>query len=381
MLNKNNIEVYSSPNALEITLKWFTPKAIFLAFFSLFWMGFMAVWYGISFGVGAPLIVYIFPIVHLAAGLYLSYITLCSFFNKSYVDIRDGYLTVTHKPIPWWKGNLDIPANELKQLYVHQTTKSGKNGTTYGYVLRAKLFNGKDIEVLAIPELSSLQLKQIEEHVENHLGIEDESVKGEYERSRSKSQSEKPRKQRRSFSNTIFAPLYFLKNGDALNFKNEELELINITQFDWSDGNTDKYFQCVNYQKQEQLIYVEQNLSLLDAFASEKLSLLDVGNFVFDTKNPEDSIEYKGKVYLLTESKQGKKFLSSSQRSFEAKQWKYQAKDGLSSIRVTASDKTIQYSLFTRLIENDFDTKLDLDKFPDREIDYRSNNFDDEDFV
>ena len=136
-----------------------------------------------------------------------------------------------------------------------------------------------------------------------------------------------------------------------------------------------------NYQKQERLIYIEQNLSLLNAFEVQKLSLLDVGNFVFNTKLPEDSIEYKEEVYFLAEGKQGKKFISSSQRNFEAESWRYHSKDKSSIIQVVASESTIQYSLLKRLSENDIDTNLNLDDFPNREIDFRSNELDEEDFV
>ncbi len=381
MSNSNKIDVYSSPEALEITFKWFSPKAIFMAVFCTFWFGFLAFWYFIAFSTGGPLIMKLFPILHVLAGLAVLYSTLCMFLNKTYVDVRDNYLTVTHKPIPWYKGSLDVPADELKQLYVSQKTHRGKNGVSYSYILNAKRYNGTDIEVLAIPELTSLQLKQIEEYIENHIGIEDEPVKGEYQSAQPVPKSESARKQRRAFSDSNFAPLYFLKNGDAFTIKGEDLDLINVTQYDWSDGNTDKYFQFVNYQKQEQLIYVEQNLSLLNAFSVKKLSLLDVGNFVFNQKVPEDSIEYLGNEYLLVTAKQGKKFVSTSQRNFNTKKWVYKSKDESSSIQVVASEKTIQYSLLTMLAESDVESNLNLDEFPEREIDYRSNELDDEDFV
>jgi len=89
--------------------------------------------------------------------------------------------------------------------------------------------------------------------------------------------------------------------------------------------------------------------------------MLDVGNFVFNTKAPEDSIEYKGELYLLQDGKQGLKFTSSSQRNFEIKKWRYQSKDGDSLIQVIASENTIQYSLLEKISENDIETQLDLD--------------------
>jgi len=258
MPDDNKIDVYSSPDALEITLKWFSPKSIFLAFFLLFWFGFIGFWYFMAFSSGGPLVMFLIPLIHLVVGLVLLYTVLCSFLNKSFVDIRHEMLSVTHKPIPWWKGGLEIPMSELKQLYVEQIVKNGKNGVSYSYKLRAKLIDGNDKVILGIPHMTSLQLKKIEEHIENYLGIEDEPVKGEYQPASRTKGKDSARKQRRSFSDSNFSSLYFLSKGDEITLSSEDLELVNIEQYDWSDGNTDKYFQFVNYQKQERLIYIEQ---------------------------------------------------------------------------------------------------------------------------
>ena len=114
MLGDKKLEVYQDRDRLEITLKWFTPIALFLLFFTVIWNAFLVFWYSMAISGGAWIMV-LFPILHVAVGVYLTYYTLCLFFNKTFIDISGDYLTIRHTPIPWWKGNRRIPVNAIEQ--------------------------------------------------------------------------------------------------------------------------------------------------------------------------------------------------------------------------------------------------------------------------
>jgi hypothetical protein len=126
MLNTNKLHVIEDQQGLSIQFAWFSPTAIFLAFFCLVWFGFLTFWYTMAGATGAPLLFFIFPLIHVAVGLGLGYYTLCLFFNKTYIDIHDHHLWVHHTPIPWWKGNVNIAVQDIEQVYVKEKKQKTK---------------------------------------------------------------------------------------------------------------------------------------------------------------------------------------------------------------------------------------------------------------
>src|SRR5258706_3290578 len=86
---------------LRIHWRWFAASYIFLAFFCVAWDSFLIFWYSIAFGHdGAPWIMKIFPIGHVAVGVGITYATLCGFLNTTTVTAGQDALTVSHGPLP-----------------------------------------------------------------------------------------------------------------------------------------------------------------------------------------------------------------------------------------------------------------------------------------
>ena len=166
---------------LTITRRWYTHAVWFLLVFCIFWDGFLVVWY--TAGIGAMLsgqgdgmmwLMLVFPVLHVAVGLGLTYAVLCMFLNKTVIKVSMGELTVRHGPVPVW-GNHQVLTCDLKQLYCTETIHHTKNGCNTTYNVLALVQGGKKLTLLSGLD----QLDQglfIEQQIEQHLRIPDERV-------------------------------------------------------------------------------------------------------------------------------------------------------------------------------------------------------------
>jgi hypothetical protein len=165
--------------ALTVKYRWFSPKYIFLAVFCLFWNGFLVFWYSMAFVSGSRVML-LFPLLHVAAGIGLTYATIAGFVNTTTLRI-DGYrLRVTHHPLPWGRG-VDLAIGDVQQLFCDERISRGRNGPSYTYNLNAMLRDGsrrKVVSGLDTPELPIF----LEQHAEEWMGIRDEAVAGELPR-------------------------------------------------------------------------------------------------------------------------------------------------------------------------------------------------------
>lgn len=156
---------------------WKSPAMWFLVIFCIFWDGFLLFWYSIAFGTDSPLIMKLFPLIHVAVGLGLTYFAVCMFVNRTFVGVSGGRLTVTHTPLPW-PGNRAMPAGEIEQLYCFERVSHGKNGTSVTYEVNAVQRGGTKVKLvggLQEPE----QALFLEQEIERALGIADRRVPGE----------------------------------------------------------------------------------------------------------------------------------------------------------------------------------------------------------
>lgn len=382
MFGQKKLEVYEDRNALAITLKWFTPIAIFLLFFTIVWDGFLVFWYSLAFSGEAPWIMGLFPVVHVAVGVYLTYYTLCLLFNKTFIDIAGNYLTVVHKPIPWWRGNRKVPVNAISQLYVVEKKSSGKNGTTYTYELRAKMYDQNDIEILALDGASAEDVQRIEGHLEKFLGINDEPVKGEYGRGDMPLLPVvQPRRQARNFADPALSTVYLAREGSDIDLKNEGLQVGSIVQFDWDDGNSDKLLQLISPEGEERLLFLEQKNALLKAYQERELNLFETNLPRFQLDNPPASIKVGEAEYFPTHFKTGKYFSTGSASSVDVKQWHYATRNQLSFLRIVNFGQSLNLYQGEALQASDFRDSLDLDRPPRREPETRTRGWKEEDLV
>jgi hypothetical protein len=175
---------------LTISWSWFTPSIFFLLFFCIFWDGFLIAWYSIVLGVGVfgmgnagpaggipALLMALFPILHVAVGVGLTYFVIASFVNRTRVRVDRGELSIHHGPIPF-PGNKILSTANLTQFYCTETVSNRRRGYSVSYDLNAVQADGTKVKLLTgLTELE--QALYLEQRLEKFLGIENERVPGE----------------------------------------------------------------------------------------------------------------------------------------------------------------------------------------------------------
>lgn len=168
---------------LVILRKWWNPKFIFLTFFVIAWDAFLFGWYYMAFTETAPdpfnWLMIVFPIIHLAVGLGLTYYTIAGYINKTIVVVGQGSLSITHDPM-WWPGNKSYSSAQIDQIFIQKDERtSNKSGTkTIYYSVWATDTDNNSKKLLGL--LDHKQEALYFEHIlEKELRIEDKPVQGE----------------------------------------------------------------------------------------------------------------------------------------------------------------------------------------------------------
>ena len=175
----NSLITWDDGHGLTLQYRWFSPKFIFLALFCLFWDGFLLFWYVVAIGSG-NLLMTIFPILHVMAGIALTYWTVAGFVNTTTVLIDGSRLRVTHHPLPWGKP-VELRMFQVKQLFCDEKISRGENGPSYNYNLNARLHDG--VRRTLVSGLDSPEIPlYLEQHAEEWMQLRDEPVAGELSR-------------------------------------------------------------------------------------------------------------------------------------------------------------------------------------------------------
>jgi hypothetical protein len=115
-----------------------------------------------------------------AAGIFITYMTIAGFVNTTTLRI-DGYrLRVTHHPLPWGRP-VDLGIGNVQQLFCDERISRGKNGPSYTYNLNALLRDGTRRKIVSGLDAAELPIF-LEHHAEEWMGIRDEPVAGELPR-------------------------------------------------------------------------------------------------------------------------------------------------------------------------------------------------------
>jgi hypothetical protein len=174
-----SVTVSEGDGALTVEHRWFGPKYIFLTLFCLFWDGFLVAWYFIALHTGNLLFV-LFPLIHVAVGIVLTYATVAGYVNRTTLRIDGSRLAVRHHPLPW-PGNTELAAADVRQLFCEERISRSRNGPSYTYNLVALLADGSRKKVVAGLDSPSVPLF-LEQHAEAWMRIGDQAVAGELPR-------------------------------------------------------------------------------------------------------------------------------------------------------------------------------------------------------
>lgn len=165
---------------IEMERRWFTPAVFFMLFFCIGWDSFLVFWYSMALQPGAPWIMGVFPIAHLAIGVGLTYTTLATLFNKTRIKVDRGLVSVTHGPLPW-TGQISLSADEIDQLFCKEKVSSRRNVPRLRYEVWAVLRRGESKRIGA-EGLDQDQALFIEQEIERALNIKPRAVAGEITR-------------------------------------------------------------------------------------------------------------------------------------------------------------------------------------------------------
>lgn len=165
---------------IEILRKWFSNQFLFLTGFVVFWDGILFMLYS-RLTLDSPPMALAFPLLHVGVGVGLTYYVLAGWLNRTHIYVGQGRLEVRHAPIPW-RGNLNIEATVLKQIYAKEATKTLRSWSRYstatGYEVRAVTKDGRNIKIVGGLNIQE-QAIYIEQQIEKYLRIEDRAVPGE----------------------------------------------------------------------------------------------------------------------------------------------------------------------------------------------------------
>lgn len=172
----SSLEVLKQGSQFSIIRSWYNPGLFFMTFFCIFWDGFLIFWYAAALSAEKiDIAALLFPLFHVAVGVGLTYTTIAGFLNKTTISLAKGQLNLTHGPLPW-RGNLTFASSDLKQFFTLEHV--GSKGTRR-YELCALMKDGRRVSVLTGLGRSD-EVLFIEQQLEQHLGIVDQPVAGEY---------------------------------------------------------------------------------------------------------------------------------------------------------------------------------------------------------
>jgi hypothetical protein len=168
------------PDSLSVEWRWLTSKTVMLAFFCVAWDSALLGFYPRALASG-NLGAILFPIAHVAVGVWLTWQVLAQLFNRTRVEVEAGVLSVRHGPVPAFKRNFTLAGATLKQLYVKERVSGSGSDRSSAYDLCALTDDGR--ELIVLPGLDEPdQALYLEQQIERRLGIADREIAGELPR-------------------------------------------------------------------------------------------------------------------------------------------------------------------------------------------------------
>lgn len=164
-------------DTLRLERRWFRPSLFFQLLFCIGWDAFLVFWYT---NVPDNFLFVVFPLIHVAVGVGLTYATIAGFLNRTIIEAGARHLAIQHAPLPW-RGNRRLPVGELQQLFCEEHVRRSDHGSTASYSLNAVLHNGRKLALVkGLPAAD--QALFLEHALEKHLGIANRPVPGELRR-------------------------------------------------------------------------------------------------------------------------------------------------------------------------------------------------------
>jgi hypothetical protein len=169
------MKVERLPNVWRVSWRWFRADYLGLLAFCIFWDGFLVFWYTVGLTTGGPPMMFVFPLLHVAVGVYLTYYVLTGLLNRTTVELTPHELVIAHAPLPW-AGNRRLPVSRVGQLYCEEANFQRNDRKVYR--LSAVLAGGD--KVILLSGFADLGEPRFLKHeLERRIGIVPRPVVGE----------------------------------------------------------------------------------------------------------------------------------------------------------------------------------------------------------
>lgn len=179
---EHDLNIYQVGSGLTMSLSWKRETSsfefLFLGFFAIFWNLVSHTVFWTFFNSGKDDSARFFPLIHVLIGLFIIYYFLAKLLNKTIIEINNGTLKVSIKPLPWL-GNHELQTSNIEQVYVEKKVSYGKNNTPQvSYQLKV-ISEGTHIKI-ANKMNKYENARMIEQSIEARLGISDIDVENEH---------------------------------------------------------------------------------------------------------------------------------------------------------------------------------------------------------
>ena len=115
-----------APDGVIIRKRWMTWAVVPMAIFAVVWDSFLFFFYTMLFkSPHTPWAVKLFPVGHLAVGVFITYSVFTTIFNRT--DVISGGVRIYKGPLPW-PGNREIRRENFEDVLVR--TRSGNSNAT-----------------------------------------------------------------------------------------------------------------------------------------------------------------------------------------------------------------------------------------------------------
>ncbi len=137
LADPEGLDIIQTPQSAIIRRTWFSHVVWILIPFCIFWNGFLIFMYSSMLShagrPGAALLpMLLFPLIHVAVGVGLTYFIVCTFVNKTDIVLESSALTVKTHPLPWL-GNKSLPASAMTRFLVRERFTQSENSSRVSY--------------------------------------------------------------------------------------------------------------------------------------------------------------------------------------------------------------------------------------------------------
>ena len=155
---------------VRISQSWFHPGLFFLMFFCIAWDVFLIFWYWLAFFSQNHIewMAVIFPVLHVAVGVGLTYYLFAGFLNKTIVDISKSDVSIRHRPVPWL-GNKTVMRHDILEIELEY---NGVSDDAQGKQMTISAHHNDGRQIVLLNGLETRKAEYMAWQIAHHLKLD-----------------------------------------------------------------------------------------------------------------------------------------------------------------------------------------------------------------